>query len=131
MATDHIWTYIARGSLYALTSACALVAGYIVQKSGFDWHDLPYLAVPVIASIYFFMCYASRFPTRESRDTSEEATSALVESEAIKFFPVVAALLLVISLLARLASTRSISLGLLVAFGLYVVMYGLYGRFLL
>jgi 4-hydroxybenzoate polyprenyltransferase len=128
---DHIWTYMGRGLLYALTSACALVAGYIVQKSGLDWHDLPYLSVPVFASVYFCMCYVSRFPTRKSRESSEQATRKLLETEAITFFPIVAALLLIISLLIRYIATHSISITLLFAFGLYVAMYAAYGRFLL
>lgn len=130
MTTNHIWTYMARGGLYALTSTSALFAGYVMQKHGFDVFDIPYLAVPVIASVYFFMCYASRFHSLEFRDSSEKAKHAVLEPASIEFFPIVAALLFAISLLVRFLFTHSISLTLLIAFGLYVGMYVYYGRFL-
>jgi len=131
MGANQIWIFMARGGLYALTSTCAILAGYVVQKGGFDIVDVPYLALPVIASVYFFMCYASRFHSLEF-DSGEQNTHALLENAAIAFFPVVALLLIVISLLLlRYVFVRPISPTLLIAFGLYMAMYVYYGRFLL
>lgn len=124
MSRKHVYTYIIRGGKYAFTSACAILAGYLMQAKTIQWRELIVLAIPVVISIFFFICYANRFHSIELRDEGIDDIQTVLQKEATLIFPGIA---LVVFL--WIATTQSISWKLLLAFGLYAVIYVLYSLF--
>ena len=124
MTRKHVYTYIFRGGKYAFTSACAILAGYLMQAKTIQWRELIVLTIPVTISVFFFICYANRFHSIELRDEGVDEVQAALQREAIWVFPGIA---LVIFL--WIATTQSLSWKLLLAFGLYALIYVLYSWF--
>lgn len=72
-----MFSHVIRGFLYGLTSIGAIGAGYII-KGSYDPKDLLVLVVPVLASIFFFMCYSAHFPIPDQpfEDDNDQAETA-------------------------------------------------------
>lgn len=85
-----------RGFTYALTSIAALFAGYWMQDQPAKNDDYFILAIPSITSIFFFMCYAERFPPPDLENTEVEIT---VRYDAIRNYALVAFLLILMALI--------------------------------
>ncbi|REJ76317.1 MAG: hypothetical protein DWQ47_11960 [Acidobacteria bacterium] len=115
-----------RGFTYALTSIAALFAGYWMQLEPAEIDDYLILAIPSITSIFFFMCYAERFPPPDLENTEVEIT---VRYDAIRNYALVAFLLIVIALIPTYFLPYNFSfslvLSLLVLGGLHVS-YGIF-----
>lgn len=134
----HTTSYIVRGILYALTSISALFAGYIIQARFFSlaqlFIDLFVLAVPIIASIFFFMCYAERFPTPTKQDSEMNDIEVVLRREAIYSYLILATSLICNAILsACLIATLwnySIPVWPILFFLIYAGTYFYYGLFL-
>lgn len=126
MPRKHVYTYIVRGGKYAFTSAFAILAGYLMQANTIQWREPIVLTIPVAISIFFFICYANRFHSIELRDDDEgiDEVQIALEREAIWVFPGIA-----IIIFLWIATSQSISWKLLLAFGLYALIYVLYSLF--
>lgn len=125
MAAEHVTKYMGRGLIYAVTSTCAIVAGYLMQTPSFQWRDLLVLAIPAITSVFFFICYARRFHSLEYRNRNENDIGAILEMEAIYIFPIIALLLILLIIF-----TQPLPWKILIAFGIYGAMFVYYGVFL-
>ena len=128
--STHVTTYFVRGMKYAFTSAFAIFAGYLMQNPRIDVNDLLILAIPVIASLFFFVCYANRFQFGHLYVTRDYELQVLLQSEAIRIFPLIAVPIIVIILLV-ITRTERLSVSMLAATMIYAVLYYLYGIFLL
>ena len=126
----HVTTYVFRGMKYAFTSAFAIFAGYLMQNPRIHVNDLLILAIPVIASLFFFVAYANRFHSGHLYMMPDYERQALLQSEAIRIFPLIAVPIIVIILLL-VARTERLSVFLLTSTTIYAVLYYFYGTFLL
>ena len=134
----HTTSYMVRGIPYALTSICALFAGYAIQANSislpFSLVDLFILIIPIIASIYFFMCYAERYPTPELQVLEEDNVELAIRREAIYIYLILAVSLVcnavLIALLVAVLSGYQLPLWLIFTFLIHAVMYVYYGLFL-
>lgn len=131
-ANSHVLTYIFRGVKYAFTSACAILAGYLIQSQNIALNELLVLAIPVSTSIFFFICYANRFHTTDSYIKPRGVVQAAFQKEALIIFPfieipVIGVILLIVSryepLPTKLLIAYLIYGGLFVSYGIFLTRY--------
>ena len=117
-------TYIYRGFKYAVTSACAIIAGYLMRAEYPTGKELWSLSIPIASSVVFFICYANRFHDSENIVGNERQEAH--QSDAVIASPIF--LLLYVMIVVLKISPPST---LLIAFGLYMLLSIAYGLFLL
>jgi hypothetical protein len=123
-AVRIIFEYWREGLKYALTSICAIYAGYLMQSEKWLTFDLLVLTIPVLTASFFFMCYSLRFQPKKL----EILNSDNPQARAIG----VPGLAIIIALLAALIVViAKISTNLVIAFAIQAIMYSYYSYFLL
>lgn len=122
-----ILTYWWQGLKYASMSIFAIYAGYVIQAKTLFSLDLLVLIVPALASIIFFMCYAQRFDPKNSKTSDNEKESSEWLRAALLTFTIGTILFAVIVYLI----TKTLPIGLIIAFVIQASMYAYYGYFLL
>jgi hypothetical protein len=130
LKTIHVTTYVFQGTKYAFTSTFAIFAGYLMQNRLIRTNDLLMLAIPVIASLFFFVCYANRFHSEPLHANQGDERRTLLQSEAIRVFPLIA-IPIVVSILLVITRTEALSLLLLTSTMIYAALYYLYGLYLI
>lgn len=141
----HTFPPILRGFTYSLTSIVALLAGYLMRNS-LDltkqqelptsffsylvniWNrfylEWPALVIPILASIFFFMFYAKRFPAKPEREVQTREGDSFWEPVIV--FIIIAGLLL--ALIFR--NLNQFTFPLILVILTQVLFYGSYGIFL-
>jgi 4-hydroxybenzoate polyprenyltransferase len=131
----NVLTYIYRGLKYALTSAAAIFAGYLMQAEHIVKADILMLSIPVAGAWFFFICYANRFDLERAEGEHGLQIQQLLEKTAVIVFLIFLAGWITIALLAVAlllsTSAKEIPTKLLVAVGIYVFLFVYYGIFLL
>jgi hypothetical protein len=97
-----------------------MYAEHLTLRDGF------LLAVPSIASVFFFVCYANRFHPTESKLTPGTEVQTLLQTEALIITPVILILIITIVLIKTHPSVPLISYYLV-----YAILFAAYGLFLL
>lgn len=142
---EKITGYWWRGLRYAATSACTIIASYLMQIPeakkndllALDQtalqalkNDLLLLFIPVLASVYFFTRYAIRFPRSEFAQRSANPLGKFAESEAVRLYPYLILLPYSAFAIYHVSRSESVSYNLLLSLGLLVGLFLGYGRFL-
>ena len=132
MASKHTIAYFIRGMKYASTSVGAWTAGYLIQND-LKIIDLFIFLIQFVASVYFFMCYAERFPTPAGNRIRH--VDRAIGKDAIRTYPLIAVLGIGVAVLAAFLYSflSSIDFGFrnLIAAFTHAGMYFYYGVFLL
>ena len=117
-----------RGLRYAGTSACTIVAGYLMGTREKRMNDLLLLSIPIVASAYFFARYAIRFPRKDSARPSPEDLASFAKAEWFYFFWIL--IPYTVFVIYYVSRSEGISNQLLLSLGLFVGLFISYGRFL-
>jgi len=127
----HVTTYMWRGVKYAPTSAFAIFAGYFVQSRGIAANDLLLLSIPLMASIYFFICYANRFHPTDSHIVPSGIVGTTLQSEAVWMYPVFVILPYSFFVPLLVSKSEALSYKLIFALAVFILLSVSYGWFVL
>ena len=134
-----------RGLRYAATSASTIIAGYLMQippemKDGLlslnerAWlslkNDIALLFIPILASVYFFIHYAVRFPRSEFAERLANPIGEFAQSQAKRLFPYVILLPYAVIAIYHVSRSGSVSYKLVISLGILVGLFLFYARFL-
>jgi hypothetical protein len=89
-----------------------------------------YLGIPILASVYFFIRYAIRFPRSDAIKTSSEDVQTFARSEAVRLYLFLVLLPYSAFVIYHVSRSEPFSYSLLLAVGLFVGLFIGYGRFL-
>jgi len=92
-AVPGLLTYFLRGVGYALTSALALSAGYLIGTKNLSIDRFLFLLIPFFSSLFFFVVYAVCFQTDKKGVNSGTGLGKYVERESAKFSVIIGLLL--------------------------------------
>jgi geranylgeranylglycerol-phosphate geranylgeranyltransferase len=126
----NVFTYIYRGLKYALTSAAAIFAGYLMQADHIVGPDLLVMSIAAVAAWFFFICYANRFDLPSTEEEQTVRIRQILEKNAVTVFLLLVAAWIVIALLL-IALRHALPMRLLSSLGIYVALLIYYGVFLL